>query len=138
MHIFSKFEGQKGVKRHLEDFMWTLKTFDFENTFISTIGYKYLSSFKKNNQIDFFKEVKDLKLMLRLIKEGKSSDDNKPTKNNLNISLTSQTQIEQELNKQYQNKIKLNESIGKFDMSIVGNIKSLLDNTVYSPLDETK
>lgn len=138
MHIFSKFQAQDGVRRHIEDLIWTLKTFDLENTFISTIGHKYLLSFKQKNQFDFFKEVKDLKFMLRLINDKKELDNHGQSTHNLNISLRSETQLQQELTRQYQQQIKINESIGKFDISILGNFKNFPNMTISSPLDETK
>jgi hypothetical protein len=138
MHVFSKFEPEGGVKRHLEDLIWTLKTFDTENTFISTIGHKYLLSFKHKKQFDFFKEVKDLKFMLRLIKDKKEFDQNRHKTHNLNISQRSDTQLQQELTKQYQNQMKINESIGNFDMSILRNVNDLPEQQLLSPLNETK
>lgn len=87
LFILSKFASE-GVFRSFDDFEWTLKTFQYENPRVGTIGLSTKSYYKRHSQIKFFEKQNLMKLMIKLLQKT-SKNMSKQSLINLKMSITS-------------------------------------------------
>lgn len=95
MLIHSKFSST-GVVRSFDDFEWALKTFEFENPRVGSMGISIKSYYKRHNQIKFFEKQNLLKLMIKLLHKT-SRNMTKQSLMNLKMSITSENQRDKDL-----------------------------------------